>query len=265
MINLDFLNNNQKKYSYNGHNVIYVSLEHDDMIDEIALNKCIFYLNNKLVNHSLNAEMLVFIVYSQKLNITYEYQIMHTYIKKIIHENLLLTEKDIMTKIEKRFYTENTQENKLKNIIKKFSETGYTISTMESCTGGSLAGSITNISGASDILHESYITYCNEAKIKYGVPKQVIDTYTVYSLETAKAMANAVKKTANSEIGIGITGQLGRVDPRNIGIENNKAWYCIKGTNKEVFAEIILILCDCPRLNKKEIIINEIINDLYNW
>lgn len=259
MLSVDVIENNQKKYNFNNHNIIYIGLETDDIID----NKWIFYLNNKLVNNNL--EMIVFAIYNNKLNTTYEYQIMQNYVKKVVHENLLLNENCIMNKIEKKYYNKNTQENELKNIIKNFSKMGYTISTMESCTGGSLAGSVTNVSGASDILHESYVTYCNEAKIKYGVPKQVIDTYTVYSLETAKAMASAVKNTANSDIGIGITGQLGRVDPKNIGVENNKAWYCIKGPDREVFAEIILIVCDCPRLNKKEIIINEIIEDLNNW
>ena len=80
---------------------------------------------------------------------------------------------------------------------------------MESCTGGFLANAITNISGASDILKVSAITYSNEYKIKFGVSKKVIDDYTVYSSETAAEMAKKISEFADSDIGVGITGELG--------------------------------------------------------
>lgn len=257
--------NGQKKYNYNGHNVESAYIQIYGMPDEARLNKWLNYLNNKVSDKTLNLEMTVFIIFDTKSNITYEYQVRQYYTKKIIHEGILSRGKNIMPKIEKRYCDENSFEKQLETIIKSFSESGLTISTMESCTGGSLAGAITNISGASDILHESYVTYCNEAKIKFGVPKQVIDEYTVYSLETAKAMAKAVKNTSNSDIGVGITGQLGRIDPRNIGVENNKAWYAIRSSKKDVFVEIILNMGDCPRAKKKAVIIQEIIEDLYRW
>ena len=59
------------------------------------------------------------------------------------------------------------EENKniWEDIVKILINKNYTISTMESCTGGGIANQITNIQGASAILKESYITYCNEAKI----------------------------------------------------------------------------------------------------
>ena len=84
-------------------------------------------------------------------------------------------------------------------VVKALKERNLTIATMESCTGGGIANEITCISGASDVLHESYVTYCNEAKIKLGVPAEVIEKYTVYSRETAMAMANAVAKLANAD------------------------------------------------------------------
>ena len=254
---------NEKECNYNGYRVISTHL--CKMPDESTLSKLLSYLNQKILDKTLNAKMIVFIIFDLESNLTYEYQIMQHYTKKIIHDGMLSKENDIMPKIEKRYCDINNQEKQIETIIKKLSESKYTIATMESCTGGSLAGTITNVSGASDILHESYVTYCNEAKIKFGVSKQIIEKYTVYSLETAKAMANAVKNTANSDIGVGITGQLGRIDPRNIGVENNKAWYTIKSSEKEFSAEIILNIGDAPREKKKEIIINEIIEDLYCW
>lgn len=92
------------------------------------------------------------------------------------------------------------------NILK---EKNKTIAFMESCTGGFLANEITNISGASDILKVSAVTYSNEYKEKFGVSKNVIETYTVYSIETAKEMATKIAEFANSNIGVGITGELG--------------------------------------------------------
>ena len=94
-------------------------------------------------------------------------------------------------------------------IVKLLKENNKTISFMESCTGGFLANEITNISGASEVLKVSAVTYSNEYKIKFGVKKETIDTYTVYSKETAKEMAKKISEFAGSDIGIGITGELG--------------------------------------------------------
>lgn len=94
-------------------------------------------------------------------------------------------------------------------IVEKLKKQNKTIAFMESCTGGLLANSITNVSGASEIIKISLVTYSNEYKIKFGVDKNVIENYTVYSMETAKEMAKNVTKFADSNIGVGITGELG--------------------------------------------------------
>ena len=91
-------------------------------------------------------------------------------------------------------------------IVEKLKKQNKTIAFMESCTGGLLANSITNVSGASEIIKISLVTYSNEYKIKFGVDKNVIEKYTVYSAETAKEMAKNVANFANSNIGVGITG-----------------------------------------------------------
>jgi PncC family amidohydrolase len=258
----EITSNGQKEHNYNGHKVKSAYLQLYDVPNDAVINKWLAYLNSK-VKDKAEAELIVFIILDIKLNITYEYQVKSNYIKKIIHDGILSRGKDIMSKIEKRYYNSNNNEEKIEAIIKTFSENKWTIATMESCTGGSLAGAITDVSGASDILHESYVTYCNDAKVKFGVPSKVIEEYSVYSLQTAKAMANAVKNTAQSDVGVGITGQLGRIDPRNIGVENNKAWYCIKTPKNEISAEIIFYVGeDFPRKNKKDLIISEIIEDL---
>lgn len=92
---------------------------------------------------------------------------------------------------------------------------GLTVSTMESATSGLIASLITDTEGASAALKGAFITYSNEAKIMQGVPQTIIDNYGVYSKETAEAMAKACKAKYKADIGIGITGTFGNVDPGN--------------------------------------------------
>ncbi len=96
-------------------------------------------------------------------------------------------------------------------------ENNISISTMESCTSGLLATMITNTPGASEIFKGSFVTYSNEAKIKQGVSEKTIKTYGVYSEQTAIEMALACKDAYKSDIGVGVTGVIDRVDPNNEG------------------------------------------------
>lgn len=108
-----------------------------------------------------------------------------------------------------------------RRIIKKLTKRGETIATMESCTGGGVVDAITSIEGASDVLKFSAVTYSNEYKIKMGVSKDVIDKYSVYSIETAREMAYHISEFARATYGIGITGKLNRIDKNNkCGIDN---------------------------------------------
>lgn len=92
---------------------------------------------------------------------------------------------------------------------------GLQITTMESATSGQIASLITDTEGASAVLKGAYVTYCNEAKVKNGVPAEVIATHTVYSLQTAEAMATACRRSYQANVGIGVTGTMGNVDPAN--------------------------------------------------
>ncbi len=104
----------------------------------------------------------------------------------------------------------------LKDLVNKLIEVKRTIATMESCTGGALANEITNVEGASEIIKFSAVTYSNEFKIKMGVSKDVIDKYSVYSMETAREMSYNISKFTNSNYGVGITGKFGNVDKANL-------------------------------------------------
>ena len=90
-----------------------------------------------------------------------------------------------------------------------------TITTMESCTSGLIASLITDTEGSSEILKGAFITYSNEAKIRAGVPEQVIRDHGVYSVETAAEMAKNCRAAFGADIGVGVTGSFGNPDPAN--------------------------------------------------
>ena len=90
-----------------------------------------------------------------------------------------------------------------------------TITTMESCTSGLIASLITDTEGASAVMKGAFITYSNEAKIRCGVPEDVILNYGVYSAKTAESMAQAAMDAYGSDYSIGITGSFGNPDPAN--------------------------------------------------
>ena len=147
--------------------------------------------------------------------------------------------------------------NEWAEIVSILQQKKLTIATMESCTGGGIANEITSISGASSVLMESYVTYCNEAKIKQGVSAEVISKYTVYSPETAIEMAKAVKKQAKSDVAVGITGQLGRIDPNNPIDRLNYVWYAIINQNDELAVKQIQVP-NSERKNQKDFVINQV-------
>ena len=92
---------------------------------------------------------------------------------------------------------------------------GMTISVMESCTAGLVTSLLTDTEGASAALKGAFVTYSNEAKVACGVPAEIISRWGVYSTQTAEAMARACRDAYRADIGVGITGSMGNVDPAN--------------------------------------------------
>ena len=89
------------------------------------------------------------------------------------------------------------------------------ISTMESCTAGLISSLITDTDNSSFIFKGGYVTYSNEAKIAESVPPAVIERYGVYSEQTAREMAKACRNKMKADMGVGVTGSLGIIDPAN--------------------------------------------------
>jgi PncC family amidohydrolase len=95
-------------------------------------------------------------------------------------------------------------------LVYKLIEKGYTISCAESCTGGLVASRIVNVPDASRVLNVSFVTYANEAKIRYlDVDPAVIEAVGVVSEEVAGQMARGAALQAGAQVGAGISGVAG--------------------------------------------------------
>ena len=150
----------------------------------------------------------------------------------------------------------------MRDVVNLLREKKMTIATMESCTGGFVASSITDIDGSSSVLKFSAVTYSNEYKIKMGVSKEVIDKYSVYSINVAREMAKKISDFANSDIGVGITGKINRIDENNLFGDDNKIYYAIYDKNSDKYYEYELIAINDTRLNNKKYIMENISKNL---
>jgi nicotinamide-nucleotide amidase len=89
-------------------------------------------------------------------------------------------------------------------------ERGWTIATAESCTGGLLAGRLTDLAGSSEYVAGGLVVYSNEAKTALaGVPVSLIERVGAVSVEVAEALADGARSALGAEVGVGITGVAG--------------------------------------------------------
>lgn len=124
-----------------------------------------------------------------------------------------LSNKNVVEKIAEKIYNrigdnifgENSE--RLESlIIERLRKDKKTLSVAESCTGGLLADSFINVSGASDVFMEGVVTYSNEAKVeRLGVKKETLEKYGAVSEETAREMVVGLK----TDVGISVTGIAG--------------------------------------------------------
>lgn len=87
---------------------------------------------------------------------------------------------------------------------------GLTIATAESCTGGLVAATLTDIAGSSDVVDCGFVTYSNDAKQKLlGVPASTLKRHGAVSAQTAAAMAKGALKHSRADLAVAITGIAG--------------------------------------------------------
>lgn len=87
---------------------------------------------------------------------------------------------------------------------------GLRVATAESCTGGLIAGALTEIAGSSDVVDRGFVTYSNAAKAQMlGVPKSLIARDGAVSETVARAMAQGALQRASADLAVAVTGIAG--------------------------------------------------------
>ena len=95
-------------------------------------------------------------------------------------------------------------------LVKLCIERKLTIATAESCTGGLVAGALTDVPGSSAVVDRGFVTYSNEAKREMlGVPLATLKQYGAVSRQTAEAMARGALSKAKVDLAVAITGVAG--------------------------------------------------------
>ena len=101
-------------------------------------------------------------------------------------------------------------EETLEKVANLLKQKKFTIAIAESCTGGLISHSLTNIPGSSDYFDRGIVTYSNQAKTELlGVSEEILENYGAVSEEVAKAMADSVRIRSNVDIGVSTTGIAG--------------------------------------------------------
>lgn len=101
----------------------------------------------------------------------------------------------------------NSLEERVVTLLKK---KNFTISAAESCTGGLFLATLINVSGASEVIKEGFVTYAEETKRRrLGVKEETLKQYTAVSRQTAEEMVKGLKQITGAEVAVSITGLAG--------------------------------------------------------
>lgn len=119
-------------------------------------------------------------------------------------------EKEIRRRMGNALYAEGINQTMPSTVLRMLKERNKRVSFAESCTGGLLASSLVDISGASDVFDMSFVTYSNEAKSKIlGVDPGILASFGAVSPECARAMAMGALEKSHADYALSITGIAG--------------------------------------------------------
>ncbi len=95
-------------------------------------------------------------------------------------------------------------------VLDRYRADGLKLATAESCTGGLIVASLTEIAGSSDVVERGFVTYSNEAKTELlGVPAALIAEMGAVSAEVAEAMAEGALAQSHADAAVSVTGIAG--------------------------------------------------------
>lgn len=130
-------------------------------------------------------------------------------------------EADIRQRLADAVYGVDDQE--LEEIIGALlKQRGQKLAVAESCTGGLIGARITNVPGSSDYFERAVVVYSNQSKMEVlGIAAEIIEKHGAVSRETATAMAEGIRRTAKTDLGLavtGIAGPGGGTDKKPVGL-----------------------------------------------
>ncbi|MAF47717.1 MAG: CinA family protein [Rhodospirillales bacterium] len=100
--------------------------------------------------------------------------------------------------------------DKAARLIASCEDAGVLIASVESCSGGLIAGCLISVAGSSAVFERGFVTYSNEAKMEVvGVPQQTLAAHGAVSPETAIAMADGALDISPADLSVGVTGVAG--------------------------------------------------------
>lgn len=106
--------------------------------------------------------------------------------------------------------TPDELEKRAAALLARLREAGLMVATAESCTGGLVAGLLTEIAGSSAVFERGFVTYSNEAKTELlGVPRDMIETRGAVSEPVARSMAIGAIAASRADIAVSVTGIAG--------------------------------------------------------
>ncbi len=119
-------------------------------------------------------------------------------------------EAEIRARLGDHVYAEGLENSMPQTVVSLLRSANKTITTAESCTGGMLSAQLIDISGASEVLSESHITYSAAAKERIlGVSHETIERFSVYSAECAREMAQGARRISGADYALSVTGVAG--------------------------------------------------------
>lgn len=144
--------------------------------------------------------------------------------------------KEIKNRLKDNVYSTDAGETLEDVIVKMLVKKDLKLVTVESCTGGLLAGRIVNVSGASEVFSQGLVTYSNKSKRKVlNVDKAVLKKYGAVSKETAKEMVKGGILASDADVGVSVTGVAGpyQTEDKPVGLVYIGCYYKDKVTVKE--------------------------------
>lgn len=118
--------------------------------------------------------------------------------------------KDIKARLGDAVYTTHDDTTLEKSVVDLLLANHLTVTTVESCTGGLLAGRLINVPGVSEIFKMGHITYSNKAKRKIvGVKRKTLEKYGAVSEQVVKEMVNGVLQITRADVAVSISGVAG--------------------------------------------------------